>query len=361
MGDFLSLIIPSGAANIPVGRALEAGRAVEQKGVEIPIWLHKLGMGSGARVAVKEPRAMATARGAAKYLRSGNEARQTMSSQAFNKLPLSKQMERMPGRTAPMTSRGGGPTTGAATNPNDAPLYLQQQMMERSGSAPAATSGSSRTGMPPYQAGPSTAVPPRLAGKAPTLDEVLNDALTEAAKGEVPMRVSGAPEQTITAGGRAPDLQGDTVYTSGNPATREASNAAARAEQEAELSSPALQHERRIRERVAPAGMAERRGAAATPASPEDAVYEELMGEMGSPQAPEFMRSIDDPEWHTGLDKSTPEGRSASSLHRDEELMKREFRRKMADPLAAVTPAIPAELLREFMKPIPSHKSKSKK
>ena len=37
------------------------------------------------------------------------------------------------------------------------------------------------------------------------------------------------------------------------------------------------------------------------------------------------------------------------------------FRRKMADPLAAVTPAIPAELLREFMKPIPSHKSKSKK
>ena len=100
------------------------------------------------------------------------------------------------------------------------------------------------------------------------------------------------------------------------------------------------------------------RTTAAVP-NPEDVIYNAMIEKLGGRQptarAPEFMRSIEDPEWHSGLDISTPEGRAAAGMHRYAGEMDQGYRRRIADErgIAApdlITGAVLDEVARRFIK-----------
>lgn len=144
---------------------------------------------------------------------------------AFARKPLAQQMESLPATPAP--ERGPlTPPTQPAANFNDLPLYKQMESMPEAGALPER----GQAGPPITNLGKETAPvapPPRLAGKAPSVEEAMQSELESMmGKGEQPqVSTSAPPIETAGAGplkqsgkfGKSGSLGQPGGYTSGNP------------------------------------------------------------------------------------------------------------------------------------------------
>lgn len=158
IGDFLSLLIPSG-----VTETLGTAQRMLRRGTE------------GARTGKG---LMGTAKGFVQGL--ANDALDTRSfkdvaGHQFNAEPLTKQMDALPIGPSGGSSRTGGPPLRSPVNPNnDLPLYMQQELMNQGWEDPInATWG--RTQTPPFQPTPSAPTPAQVVPtrKPSILDKVM--------------------------------------------------------------------------------------------------------------------------------------------------------------------------------------------
>lgn len=134
----------------------------------------------------------------------------------------------------------------------------------------------------------------RLAGKAPTLDEALTEALTGAMGGEKPSLVSSHPPlETVGEGalkqsgkfGKSGSMGQPGGYSSGRPAI-------------------------------------------------SDVEYEKMLQKFGGKEQTPF-HSTADPEWHSGAEPGSAEAGQANKMHKAEGEMSADYTRKMDDPLAS--------------------------
>lgn len=137
-------------------------------------------------------------------------------------------------------------------------------------------------------------------GKAPTLEETLIEALTDASGGESPSLVSSHPSTLEVAGEGALKQSGKFGksgskgqaggYSSGRPGI-------------------------------------------------SDTRYDEVLNKMGGKSQTAY-HDITNPEWHSGETPGSPSARSAQTLHEAEGAMSSDFKRKMEDPLASLLLAL---------------------
>lgn len=169
----------------------------------------------------------------------------------------------------------------------------------------------------------NTTTPPALRkwNEKPSLDEVLQQALQEAAAPEKPSLVSGAPEPTTAAGGphtgKVRKGQGKG-FDSGNPSTRP-------------MDSP----------------LDPTNPNAGEPAPWESDWATKMPGETTPPPAPKpdtsggAFGSTENPEWHSGAEPGSKAARQAQSSHQYEQEMDAGYRRHTATD---------AEMLRELLR-----------
>lgn len=190
----------------------------------------------------------------------GESSTPLVTSEGLKDLPLSQQMEHTPDITGPGTMRTGEPLIPAAPR------------------------------RPAMDLGRLTG------GKAPTLEETLLQALTDAAGGESPSLVSSHPSTLETAGegglkqsgkfGKSGSMGQAGGYSSGRP-------------------------------------------------SISDTHYDEMLNKVGGKTKTAY-HDITGPEWHSGETPGSPQARSAQTLHEAEGSMSSDFKRKMEDPLASL-------------------------
>lgn len=174
---------------------------------------------------------------------------------------------------------------------------------------------------------PSTTEVGRLTGrKSPTLEDALMEGLQEAGAPTDSRITSMAPEADITGGGTTRQSgkfkRSDSVgqaggYTSGKPGI-----------------TPTNYDD--LIDRFGGRGSDDALTGAPSPlddASRSPAIEDEVEDVIGA--APDAYRDINDPEWHSGEKASTPEGQEASYLHRRENEMGSDYKRRLNDPLAS--------------------------
>lgn len=235
----------------------------------------------------------------------------------FNKLSRAEQLERMTNEVPIPESTSSTkfsndrsappPYRQSATPPtpfNERPLYQQMEEMSNVGPTP-----NGRQGMPvPAHKSPpmSTTAPPRLAGKAPTVEQALEDALQRARGSEPPTHISSAPEPTMTDGGatrqsgkfgKSQSLGQPGGYSSGRPSTP----------QTTELQD--------LIDRLRGSG----------------AETDDLVERAAAPSTPTPMHSTEPSEWHSGAEAGSADAQSARSLHNYEGEMNAGYTRRLAD------------------------------
>lgn len=189
-----------------------------------------------------------------------------------------------------------GPRGGVTVAPKDSGPIIDRYMPNVSTSeAPAMAVSHPHI---PYGA-PQEATPAldmaRLSGKAPTLTEALQDALSGVMEGDKPGLVSSHPP----------------IETAGEGALRQSGKFG------------------KSGSKGQPGGYSSGRPGMT------DAEYDQILKKFGGREQTPY-HSTADPEWHSGAESGSPEAASANKLHKAEGEMSSDFRRKMDDPLASL-------------------------
>lgn len=209
--DFLSLILPS-----ELTEAYPAATRLKDAA--------KAGMAEAKPGIMNRVKGIFT--GAGKRFEAAGMSDQDLISKNFNELPLADQMKRFPTTdTTPILGKAGTPPP--QTPFNELPLHRQMEMMPetaapvRGASEPPITNLGSETAPKP--------APIRLAGKAPTVEDGIMQALEEARQGDASSVSTAAPDAT-TAGegslkqsgkfGKSGNLGQAGGYSSGRPSTQ---------------------------------------------------------------------------------------------------------------------------------------------